>query len=267
MDHPLIRGLIVFVSAALAAVGVLIVRRLVPPEKLRENNEFTGFAFAFVGLVYGVYLAFTVVIVWQHYDDAETTASREAIVLNELWRDTESLPLRDRMHQQIHAYTKSVIDDEWPNMAANRGAHPRTVAAYEAMWRTLQSATLTPNEPAQQAFFAEAVRQMNLVTETRRGRLLSGKADLPPAMWSLLIMGGIGMVAFSFLIGTPQRWVQVVVTAFLSGLLAYAVTLIFALVNPFSGDASVKPDTYRAILKVFDEQLVSQRPAVPPNTR
>jgi len=134
------------------------------------------------------------------------------------------------------------------------------------MWRTLQSATLAPNEPAQHAFFAEAVRQMNAVTETRRGRLLSGKADLPPAMWSLLIVGGVGMVAFSFLIGTAQRWVQVVVTAFLAGLLAYAVTLVFALVNPFSGDASVKPDPYRGILKVFDAQLVS-RPAAPPYTR
>ena len=51
MDHPLIRGLIVFAAAALAAVGVLIVRRLAPPEKLRENNDFTGFTYAFVGLV------------------------------------------------------------------------------------------------------------------------------------------------------------------------------------------------------------------------
>lgn len=266
MDHPLVRGLIVFASVALAAVGVLIVRRLAPPEKLRENNDFTGFTYAFVGLVYGVYLAFTVVIVWEHFAEAETTASREAIVLNELWRDTESLPLRDRMHQQIYAYTKSVIDDEWPNMAAGKGAHPRTVDAYEAMWRTLQSATLIPNDPAQQAFFAEAVKQMNAVTETRRGRLLSGKADLPAAMWTLLIVGGIGMVGFSLLIGTPQRWVQVVVTAFLAGLLAYAICLVFALVNPFSGDSSVKPDPYRAILKVFDAQLVS-RPAAPPHTR
>jgi hypothetical protein len=255
MDDPLIRALISLAAAVLSGAGVFVVRRFIDPEKLRENNEYTGFTYAFVGLVYGVYLAFTVVIVWQHYADAETTASREAIVLNELWRDTEALPVRDLMHREIHAYTKSVIEDEFPNMAAGRGAHPRTAEAYEEMWRTMQSAALAPNDPVQHAFFAEAVRQMNAVTENRRGRLLSGDADLPEAMWSLLIVGGIGMVAFSYLIGTPHRWVQVVVTAFLAGLLAYSICLVFALVNPFSGDASVKPDTYRAILKVFDSRL------------
>ncbi len=202
MDTPLVRDLVVLAAALVAGAGVFIVRSLVPPERLRENNEFTGFTYAFVGLVYGVYLAFTVVI-WQHFDEAQTIVSREAVILAQLWRDVEPLPIRDPMRQEIYDYTKSVIEDEFPNMAAGRGAHPRTSAAVAAMWQTLQTARLTPGDPTQAAFFAEAVRQMNGVTESRRGRLLSGEATLPPPMWFLLIAGGTGMVAFAYLIGTP----------------------------------------------------------------
>lgn len=255
MDNAVVRDLIVLFAALVAGGGVLVVRRLVSPERLRENNDFVGFTYAFVGLVYGVYLAFTVVIVWQHFDEAQTIVSREAIVLAQLWRDVEPLPVAQPMHRQLQAYTKSVIDDEFPSMAAGRGAHPRTSAAVAAMWRTLQTAHLTPGDATQAAFLAEAVRQMNAVTEARRGRLLSGDASLPGPMWFLLIAGGAGMVAFAWLIGTPHAWVQVAVTMFLAAILAYAIGIIVAVVNPFAGDISVQPDPYRGILTVFEERL------------
>src|SRR5258706_4783363 len=85
MDSPVVRDLIVLAIVIVSAIGVLVVRRWAP-RTLRANNEFTGFTYSFVGLVYGVYLAFTVVIVWEHFEWAESTATSEATRLSELWR-------------------------------------------------------------------------------------------------------------------------------------------------------------------------------------
>jgi hypothetical protein len=260
MSEQLLHATLIAVAALVAGGGVLVARRFVPPESLRENNEFTGFTYAFVGLVYGVYLAFTVVIVWEHFAEADNTASHEAIVLNELWRDTTALPDHDDMHRHIYGYTRSVIVDEFPSMAAGKGAAAKTYAEYEAMWETLQSTKLTPGDPVQQAFYAEAVRQMNALTEHRRSRLLSGQADLPPLMWILLIAGGVGMVAFTYLIGTPHRWVQLVVTMFLAAMLTHAILIVASLLNPFDGDITVQPSAYSAVLKSFDRQIADQSP-------
>src|SRR5437764_3448423 len=128
MDDPLLRNLVTGLVMLLAASGVVIVRRIIKPEDLRDNNEFTGFTYAFVGLLYGVFLAFTVVVVWQHFEDADSNATNEAAHLHELWRDAGALPGGVLIQQQVRTYAASVIDHEWPNMAAGRMNDPRTDA-------------------------------------------------------------------------------------------------------------------------------------------
>jgi len=117
MDNPLTRDLCTIAVMLVAAVAVYLVRRLVPPEELRENNEFTGFTWAFVGLVYGVYLAFTVVVVWEHFNNADDTSTNEATHLSELWRDAEILPGGHDVQDALYNYAKSVVADDWPAMA------------------------------------------------------------------------------------------------------------------------------------------------------
>jgi hypothetical protein len=101
---------------------------------------------------------------------------------------------------------------------------------------------------------------MNAVTEQRRARLQSGKADLPPLMWVLLIAGGVGMIAFTYLIGTPHRWVQLVVTMFLAAILTHAILIVASLLNPFDGDITVQPGAYEAALQSFDRQNADPPP-------
>jgi Ca2+/H+ antiporter len=91
MTPTVLRLLIVVVAMIVAVAGVLLVRRAVPYTVLEENPEFTCFAYAIVGVVYGVYLAFTVVV-WQQFDQAKQNATSEAVHLSEVWRDIQVLP-------------------------------------------------------------------------------------------------------------------------------------------------------------------------------
>jgi hypothetical protein len=63
--------LLLVLFTALAMAGPVLVRRYVPLEKLRVNNEVAGFKFATLGVLYAVLLAFVVIIAWERFHDAE----------------------------------------------------------------------------------------------------------------------------------------------------------------------------------------------------
>jgi hypothetical protein len=259
MDSPLVRDLTVLAVAIFAGLGVLLVRRWAP-RTLRQNNEFTGMAYSFVGLVYGVYLAFTVVIVWEHFESAEGTAASEATRLSELWRDSVVLPGGDVIRDHLYAYTKSVIHDDWPAMAAQNPGSEITAREYEALWRSYYAVQLAPGDASQAAFLRESLVQLNELGRERRMRVHAGAADIPPMMWGLLIAGGIGMIGFTYLIGTEHAWLQMIVTSFLAGTLAWAVLIVFGLADPYSGDVSVRPDAFQSVLQSFDAHRTEAMP-------
>src|SRR6185369_3492376 len=156
------------------------------PEKLRENNEFTGFAWAFVGLVYGVYLAFMVVVVWQNFDNADSTATTEATHLSTLWRDVQTLPGGAQMQRDLLLSARSVVADDWPAMSHGVAGSPQTTVIYDNLWKTLYAMKPVPGDVAHNAFYLESLQQLNQLGMQRRLRL-SGSADLPTPMWILLI--------------------------------------------------------------------------------
>ena len=47
-------------------------------DKLAKNNEIAGFKFATVGVIYAVLLAFSVIVVWEKFSDAENAVAEEA---------------------------------------------------------------------------------------------------------------------------------------------------------------------------------------------
>src|SRR4030095_5225741 len=65
-------------TTILAMCGPLIVRRYVPLERLRDNNEVAGFKFATVGVIYAVLLAFAILVVWERFYQADNEAASYA---------------------------------------------------------------------------------------------------------------------------------------------------------------------------------------------
>jgi len=254
VDTPLARNLITLVVSLIAAGGVFVVRRFLPPDRLRENNEFTGFTYTFAGLVYGVFLAFTTVIVWEHFEKADNDAATEAAHLQELWRDAGALPDAPAIRDNVRRYLASVIDHEWPSMAAERGADPRTNAIYDELWHRVSTARIVAGNVPQATMFAAAVDQLNETGVARRERLLSGDANIPIVMWRMLVAGGIGMLLFTYLIAAKSTAVQVLTTAFLAALLTYSVLIVAALVHPYDGDVCVKPDAFIAVRQIIEKQ-------------
>ncbi len=109
--------IILSLSAAVPWLAVLLVRRIWPHPAFKENNELVGFTYSVYGLIYGVLMAFFIVVGWERFTDTEQLVLREMTIMNQLWRDSVvARPfIRDDIQNHLISYTQSVIDEEWLN--------------------------------------------------------------------------------------------------------------------------------------------------------
>src|SRR5436305_8480564 len=106
-------------SVVVALLGVVLVRKSVPLEVQIEQNEVACCFIAVLGAVYGVLLAFAVILVWEQYADAKVMAENEANSLGDVYNIAigVSEPTRSQIHQAALAYASIVIDDEWASQS------------------------------------------------------------------------------------------------------------------------------------------------------
>lgn len=83
-------GGVLLISVTMGWLLVGLVRRCAPYPLLKENNELAGFTYAVFGLIYGVLLAFTIIVGWERFAETERVVMSEVTVLSELWRDIKA---------------------------------------------------------------------------------------------------------------------------------------------------------------------------------
>ena len=105
-------------------IAQVLIRRWVGIETLVKNNEIAGFKFATVGVIYAVLLAFSVIVVWEKFNDAQTSVAEEAGATAALFRYAEGKePEALAFRTALVNYLKAAIDEEWPAMGLETEAH------------------------------------------------------------------------------------------------------------------------------------------------
>lgn len=247
---PILAVLIVAVAVALSTAGVLMVRKLVPAATLQEHNDVAGFIIAVIGLLYGVLLAFVVIIVWQHYDAATSNASQEANLVDHLYRQAayypgETAPIR----QSLLAYADSVVHVEWHTMSVNGHDNPRTDEILGTLQDDFKSVQIT--SPQEQTFYMATVGQLYSLADVRRQRLDDNQGQLPGALWVVLIAGGAITVGFTYLFGVPKVRPQILMVGSLAAMIALTLFLVLSLDLPFSGSLRVGPTAMENAITEF----------------
>jgi hypothetical protein len=242
---------IAILSMVLGTLGFYLSRRLKLDNAFRHNNAFTASIYPIIGGIYGVFLAFTVVIVWGQFLDAKKSATNEATYLSELWRDAQVFPtpVRDQIQSHLIAYTKTVTEFEWHTMANSGQASPITEAAYEGLWQCYYH--FEPHTVQQEAFYRSSLSVLNELGRQRRHRILESRSKLPAPMWIFLLCGAMVTIFYTYLFGTRHRWLQALIIALLSGLIGFSLFLILLLQYPFTGDISVKPVAFQELSTSF----------------
>ena len=241
--------MVVVIPTLLAMIAQLLIRRWVGVETLAKNNEIAGFKFATVGVIYAVLLAFSVIVVWEKFNDAQSSVAEEAGATAALFRYAEGKePEAIAVRAALVNYLKTAIDEEWPAMSLESEAHGVTHALNQ-----LYSAALALNRSGTRntADMTEVFRQIDNVTAARRIRLHLSTGLVPDVIWIALFMGALLTVGFTLFFGSENLLAQVSMTGVLSLLVTLGLVVIISVDHPFTGPVYIHPDALAAVLEEF----------------
>lgn len=258
MNTALFATLVVGLSVLGAVGGLLLVWRKVELRVLEVNNEVAGFIIAVLGVAYAVLLAFVVVVVWEQFDGAKTQVEQEANKLADVYRMARVLPepAQSQLRQRISAYVLTVVDEEWPLMAAGK-ASERAWDQFDDLWQAVTD--FQPREQRELVVYDQVVSRLNEIGDSRRLRLLAARDTINPMLWVVLIGGGAISIAFTFFFGLRNRRAHLLMVAGLAGTIAFVLATIAAFDRPFTGDVSVQPEAFHLVMDNFQRELQARR--------
>ena len=238
-----------FVS--ISVLGLLLVHRLVPLGIRQQHNDVAGFIYAVVGVIYGVLLAFAVILVWERYQVAEEHVAQEATVLTDLFRDAAMLSATngEAVRSKLRAYAESVVAREWQAMTT-RQVDPETQRNFQALWATLRA--VRPEGVIQETWYGEFVTRMNNAGELRMLRIEGSRGGIPTVIWPPLILGAMAVIGFTYLFGTINLRAHVLMVGMLALVISLSIFLVWALQNPYRGVGQLAAEPFEDAIELFD---------------
>lgn len=236
--------LVVGGSTFCAVLGLSLVRRRFPAAVLERNHQVAGFFIGVMGTIYAVLLAFVVSVLWSQYQQASVIATQEANEIGDLSRLIKGFkePLQSQIRGELITYTKSVIEQEWPDMAKGRENHNSWIALQE-LWTTFRN--IEPQTPRENAIYTEALGRLSSLSDSRRLRLHASHSKVPVVMWALLWGGAATTILFTYFFGAASFRSQALMTASLAALVSFILFLVLVLDRPFAGDIRVPPEAFQ----------------------
>jgi hypothetical protein len=246
--------LVVSLAILLAVGGLILVEYLVPWQVRQHHNDVAGFIYAVLGVVYAVLLGFVTIVVWEDFEEARSAADAEANELAEFFWLAQELPepQGERIQELAQSYAKVVIDDEWSLMEQGR-ASPRAWALTGEMRSSIYD--FEPDTDAEQVLYGQGLQRVHDLVDQRRLRLLETREGIPRVMWSILAVGGIIVVGFTYLFGLENTRSHTLMIAALAAIIALVLFTIYALNQPFAGVSRVHPDAFQLVLETFEQDL------------
>lgn len=235
-----------------SVVGLYLVRRLVPLERLRENHEVAGFTFGVLGAFYGLLLAFVIVAAWQRYEYANQEMQIEAVSLAELYRLGSDLgePARTQLQQGVRHYIGNLIDNEWPEMVRGSYRFDRDREISLDMWHVVSS--YHPRSPIEQIIVSKCFDQLDQITDAASVRSLYYTESLPPFVWVVIWVGCIIVIGFSYFFALEAFRPQALMVGVFAGLLGLTILAIIDLAHPYAGTQTVPITPMRNALAQID---------------
>jgi hypothetical protein len=250
----------VFVVVSVAGLLVTrpLARRLLGASP--QHNDVVSYIFAGIGVFYGLALGLIAVATWTDFTEVDGQVSNEAAALAGLYRDLDGYPnpLRGHLESALRDYTRFVVEKDWP--AHQRGESPEEgTLLLDRIENELMA--FEPAKEREKIAHAEALRSLDQVVEQRRLRLQSVGTGLPASLWSVVLIGAWLTIVPTYLFWVENLRLHAILVGLLATFIALLVFLTAAMDNPFRGEFSVSPDTFRTVL---DKVMTASAPGTSP---
>jgi hypothetical protein len=249
--HPgyVIGPVMVGVFVLIGVIGQLLTFRLVPAALRQENKDATVYMASIVGVIYAVLLAFIAVAAWESFNKAGDIAAKEASLVGDLYRDSRLLErtVSDGVGKLLEDYVATVVDEEWPAMAAGDSIGIKG-------WILLEQAAGvlvhdSGSDPKSIALLNEMLGRLNDIYDARRDRLIAADDQLQPSVWAVVLCGGLISLLFCWIFGTPSAGFHLLLTALVSAAFGLVMFLIVSFDLPFRGEVQVGPGQFVLVQK------------------
>jgi hypothetical protein len=243
--------LVVFVLTYLVTFAIYrIVDALAVGERARSFKAVSSGMLSPLGVIFGLFVAFTAAQVWGDNDRANAAIDREASALRATILLAATFPgdVQTRMTNLIRAYIDQVASVEWPAMA-HRGVdlHSPPQPLLDALQLTF---SLKPDGAGAVVAQRDMAESLQTVLDARRQRILVSDSGVNGVKWICLGLQALCALLAIALVHCDNRLAsKLALTLFATGVGA-SVLLIAAHDRPFTGQLAVTPE---ALLQVLPE--------------
>ncbi len=244
------------------SVGIRKVFRLRPtPEQADLAIDLMQVTSTYIGIL----LAFAGVLAWQDNRDAATAVENEAGVASLLYRDLTAYgPEMNPAREALKGYVRTVVVDGWPLLREGK----RSPAVEAKLFDVFNAvAAVSPTNERQSAIYSEAFSQLNQLVAMRRQRMAASRAEIPPVLWIVALVGSILTIAYAAaFVSSRYALLMISGTSLTIGLL---FLFLLSVEYPFRNRNGVSPQPFielSAIMERLDRgarQGLSSPPASP----
>ncbi len=243
-DLPIVwMALVVFGFTYLLAAGIYgLVTILAKGERARAFKVISPGMLPPLGIIFGLFVAFTAAQVWSDNERANAAVDREASALRAVVVLAAAFPgePESQFRTLIRRHIDQAATQEWPMMARGTATLRFTPPLLtEALQLTL---ALTPNTEGQKIAQREIATALETAFDARRQRIIISQSHVNFVKWlCLFVQAAVAIFAIAMIHCDNRIASAITVGLFATGVAA-SVLLIASHDRPFSGAISVGPE-------------------------
>ncbi|HKX09220.1 MAG TPA: DUF4239 domain-containing protein [Stellaceae bacterium] len=244
-------ALVVFGLTYLITLAIYrLVASLAVGERARSFKAVSPGMLPPLGIIFGLFVAFTAAQVWSDNEQAGAAVNREASALRSVVLLAANFPgdSETRLLALVRRYIEDSASQEWPAMA-RATADLRTISRplTDALQLTL---SLKPEGPGGTTAQRDMASALQTVLDARRQRILVSRSEVNLTKWACLLLQAVCALFAIALVHADNRLASALSLGLFATGVAASVLLIAAHDRPFVGQLAVTPEP---LLQVMPE--------------
>jgi len=251
---------IAIAAVALSCAGVIVVRKRVDTELLRDHHDATDPMLACVGTLFAILLGFMVANAMTRFEEARLNVQEEAGAAGDVFRLARNLkpPANKAIMVDTVKYLDAVCEEEFQLMEDGKMSD-KCWQTYSDLWQDCTQ--YDPQTQGQSNLHQGLVEAMTHLGECRRARSAQINYSLPRVLWIVVAVGAVSIILFTLFFGVNSLGLQLVMTSIVTLVLVLNVYLLAAFDSPFSGQVKVQSIPFEVNKKLFHEVLAEEEKA------